>query len=195
MKLIKHLLLATALCVAGCGDSKVEPKSPVNPIDEPTVPHRSDLPMNWFEVSRDNWSYGLPFGFDAVKLNPQFGILSQHHSAARQIDVSFTTHQTDADDLRQYVISNFIMPSMIQGKTVIATAESDKNPAQIVLAVQLIYPVARVSDKISTLYESSLDFFVLKEKTVYHMSCFGEASALKKNSDVCFKVIDSLLIK
>jgi hypothetical protein len=194
MRSPNYLFLAAALCLAGCGDPKMEPKVP-DPIVHPTTPHRSDLPMNWFEVSRDNWSYGLPFGFDPVKVNPQFGILSQHHSAARQIDVNFTTHRTDVDDLRQYVITNFIMLSMIQGKTVIATAESAKNPSQVILAVQLIYPVARLSDKTGTLYESSLDFFTLKEKTVYHMSCFGEASVLKNNSDVCFKVVDSLLIK
>lgn len=199
MKYLKHILTGIALFTAlGCG-SNPEPKPPVQPIEHTDqTPRRADLLPNWFEVTRDNWSYGLPMGFDVVNQTANFGVLVQHHSVVNQIDVSFRTHKTDMQDLHQYVLADFIMPSMISGKQVIATGENRKDPENVVLAVQLLYQGVNLSqDRVrkGAIYDSSLDFFVLKEKTVYHMSCFGEANALKASSEICFKAISSLRIK
>lgn len=199
MKLIASLFLASCVALAGCGNSNPEPKTPSAPVSEPPVKSgRRDLPINWFEVTQDNWSYGLPTGFDAVKLSPKFGLLAQHHSVVRQMDISFTIHPTEMKDVHQYVLADFIMPSIIGGKQVIATAESRTKDNKAVLAVQLLSDGMNLSEeriRNKAFYDGSLEFFILEDGKVYHMSCFAEAMTLKNNSEICFKVIDSLRIK
>jgi hypothetical protein len=197
MKYLKRLALVAAICLttACSSNSQSEPKTPVAPLR--TAPRRDDLPMNWFKVSGNDWSYGLPLSFSSVK-STKFGALSQHHSMLRQVDVSLSTYKTEMNDVREYVLSDFIMPSMVAGKRVLTTRESNKNPTLPIVAVHLLYNGNNVSVErmhSGKVWDASLDFFVLKDKTVYHMSCFGEAGALKANADVCFQVIDTLQIK
>ncbi len=182
--------IAICLCLASAGlTGCVRAPIPITPVvhTEPEPDHqpllntRTDLPLNWTEVAQQDWSYGVPAGFNRVSLNVLPATLVQHYSALQRLTISFTTTNTSSVDLHEYVLDNFVLP---QVNKVIAIKENNKAARPIVAIQTMMSPTT-----------SALDFFVQKDKTIYHMSCFGDNSALQVNAATCFKVIDTLLIK
>lgn len=202
---IAFLLCVASLGLGGCARQlNPEPVVPTTVTVDPPIPvaplvvTRTDLPVNWFEVKQDNWSYGLPIGFDRVPIvidRITSGLsnvtLVQHNSVSKGISINFSTHTTFMD-LKAYVAS-FVSNVNANKGLVLDTAQS-VNAEQPIIAVHSLHNITGVVAGVTPV-QASLDFFLQKDDTVYQMSCFGEGMKLKVESETCFEVVSTVLIK
>lgn len=157
----------------------------VTPPTNPTVvvdPPRTDLPATWVEVSGKLWSYGVPKDFDQITSGLAKGIVTQQHSVTRGLTINLSGEFSD-QDLHDFILHSF-MPN--KGIMVLQIVEKTDAPLPIVAIHSLILPQQTAG---------ALDFFVKKDNTVYHLSCFGEDKQVKAQSEVCFNIVDTLRIK
>lgn len=190
-----YIICLTLLGTTGCATSSKTnnvidtPKpTPINvPDTNNQLTGRTDLPTNWFEVKGTNWSYGLPIVFDAAK-NYGKDILVQHVSVTYLLTVNFATHSNEYELLEDFVFQKFIPLSQSLGKQILAVRSKDD-----ILAVHSIYPSENILHS-PNMFDGALDFFIQRGKTIYHLSCFGEAGQLKSHSQICFQIIDTLKI-
>lgn len=180
--------IAVCLCLMSLGLSGcVRAPIPITPVVHtdpkpepiPASSKRTDLPLKWTEVTQQDWSYGIPEEFSRVN-STVLPVLVQHYSSLEKITINFATHTTKSD-LHEYILDAFILPRSGQ---VVAIKENDR-------AVRPIVAVQSVSSDT----EMALDFFVQKNNTIYHMSCFGNNIALETNFETCFNVINTLRVK
>jgi len=189
-KIIAILICLTSLELSGCVNTP-----PVIPVTTEPEPQRTDLPINWLEVSGSNWSYGVPFGFDKARALPN-DMLAQHSSQSQKISIGFAAHPTQLE-LPIYV-ANFVFSKETNNQKVLATRESTNGPNGRVFAVHYVdnaHTCLPGKTMCNTAVQGSLDFFVKKNQTIYQMSCFGEALSLKAHADTCFQVINTLRLK
>lgn len=168
-----------AAWLMGCA-ANTPPPSPTPTIIIPVEEKRTDLPFNWFEVKGNGWSYGLPMGFDSSK--PDYPYLATHYSMFMKVGVNFTAHSLDQPDLFKF-IGTYLEPRKNQLRDI-------RENALGIIAVYLVSPVI-----VNNMREASLEFFVRKDKSVYHMSCVGDATQIKKYASTCFDIIDTLRLK
>jgi len=194
---MKQSIIAALLCLtalSGCARQlNPTPVTPVPVIVVPTPPanvQRTDLPANWFEVSLNNWSYGLPIGFDRIYTGIPNTILKQHYSLKQDISINFTTHHSSIT--MEDFVASFIADIKEKNGLVLSVANST-NAARPIIAIHYLTDIASIVGV--TPAKGSLDFFLQKDATIYHMSCFGDALKLKAEAETCFEVISTLVIK
>lgn len=179
---LSSLLLVST---TGCGNATT-PIPP--PIEEPGPAKpiaRTDLPTNWVEVKGDGWSYGLPIHFSPLPTKEK--ILAIHYSPNVNLLFGLMSAQTESTDLKEYVHTEFVLPSVQEGKIVLASREQKVDGRQVI-AIHMLHP----EKKPGGMRPASLDFFTQKGKTVYYLGCYSEANNLVDKSSVCFEIVNTL---
>lgn len=193
--MLRFLAIAAAcLGLWGCAKTTTPIVSPEVPIEEPTKPvesTRTDLPINWFEVKGEDYSYGLPISFNKTTIGLAPEVQTKHVSLQLLLDVFLVKHNTDVDDLQLFVLSDFIMPAIIEGKQVLATKENNSLERKVIV----VHLLEKVPQGEREKRDASLNFFVKRDKTIFYLGCVAEATNLVKHADICFKVVETLKIK
>jgi hypothetical protein len=196
---MKRSIIAALLCLTALGGcARQLTPNPITPVPVIVVPkppadiRRTDLPFNWFEVTRDNWSYGLPIGFDRITIGIPNTSLMQHYSLEQEISINFTKHNSSLT--MEDFVTKFVADIKEKNGLVLAVAHST-NADRPITAVHYLTDILSIVGVGAAPAQGSLDFFLQKDTTIYHMSCFGDALKLKAEAETCFDVASTLVIK
>lgn len=148
---------------------------------------RKDLPSSFVEVRLDDWSFGVPNDFVSLPLDGG-NTLAVNQSSSRGLSVSFEKTPTTMTDLHQYVLIDFVLLQMSKGAEILQERTRTADNVETV-AVQVLQP------KTTSPQISSLDFFRQNGKMIYHLSCYGDATALQSGSDICFQIENTLVLQ
>lgn len=128
-------------------------------------------------VSGNNWSYVLPNNWttqsDGSSLSPD-----------KTLSISFSIIPAKYPNVRKCVTNQFIVPIVTSGGSIL------ENRIKTIHDQDVVAIESEMSEK------TSLDFFALKDNSLYHLSCNLLSPLVSEvDMDDCFQVVETLEIK